>query len=194
MADSELINAFPDSLVIDFTNSTGATITAWSLTRFGTMFGINLADIPNGKIGSMHLGGQFKVTKASGSGVTFALGQAVYWDTANKTALSTPNGNYLGLAAVAAVNPDTVVAVNINVPQPVSMVVATGNASGGGLLVDTGLGATPTGMVIVQSRDTTGAPRTMSSLTWGSGGNLGKVTIVTSAGASSDTHHIIAVK
>jgi hypothetical protein len=112
----------------------------------------------------------------------------------SKRARHAAKGNYLGLAAVAAVNPDTVVAVNINVPQPVSMVVATGNASGGGLLVDTGLGATPTGMVIVQSRDTTGAPRTMSSLTWGSGGNLGKVTIVTSAGASSDTHHIIAVK
>jgi predicted RecA/RadA family phage recombinase len=193
MADSELVLSFPDSLVIDFTNSTGSTIAAWSLTRFGTMFGINNADILNGKVGAMHLGGQFKVTKAAGGGVTFALGQAVYWDTANKTAVATPNGNYLGLASAAAVNADTVVAVNINVPQPVFEYQVAGSAAGGGLVIDTGFGATPS-IYVIQSRDTGGVLRTVSSWTWGSGGNLGKVTIVTSAGASSDTHYIRAIK
>lgn len=62
-------------------------------------------------------GGTYAVKKAAGTGVTFAVGAEVYWDTVAETAVATPSANTIpfGICCAAAVTGDDNVKAILNV-------------------------------------------------------------------------------
>lgn len=184
---------FPASTIINWTNSTGSTVLAGTLLDLGANgYGIATADILNTATGAVYTSGRFELPKATG--VTFAQGVSVGWDTANTRVQAATNGRPVGTLAEAALTNDTVAVVNLNGPPRSVAIGVVGNASGAGLTLNTGFGQTPTGCIIVQVTDAAGVARVVNSITWLTGGSLGQVTIVTAAGAGTDKVNLLAVR
>lgn len=191
-----MITPFPDSTKVAWTNSvarsglgTAAAVTAGMVVKVhNAKFGVAFGDIATSAVGQVYTEGVFDVPK--NTGVTYSIGDHLGYDFSNNYVTTSLVGGIAFEVVAAAASSDTTVRVRLN-PRPKQYLGrVTGDASGGGLAIDTKLGATPTTLIIIQSRTTAGAPRTLSSLTWGSGASLGIVTVVNSAGASSDTHDV----
>lgn len=99
--------------VLNYTNTSGSTITSGTAILIGTWLGVALADIANGATGSVAIEGVFTVPKLSTDVVT--QGAAVYWDNTNKRLTLTSAGNTLvGHAFAAAGNGATTVQIKLN--------------------------------------------------------------------------------
>lgn len=186
---------FPESARVAFTNSTGATLAAGSVVDLGWAFGVVVNDVTNGAEGLAETQGKFRLPKVDATAM--ARGDGVGWDGAEDEVVTAASGRPLGVVAEAAASDDTHVMVLLNVDPECYRGVVVGNAASAGLEVDLGFGAIPAGPVVVQSFSISGqvrTARTLTSLTYGTGGDAGKVTIITSAGAASDVHHIIAYR
>lgn len=79
---------------VDFTPD--ADMAAGEIVRLGNLVGITKIPIPAGKLGSVSVTGVFDVEKPSG--ITFFIGESVYW--ANGSASKT--GTFLGMAIAPA--------------------------------------------------------------------------------------------
>lgn len=76
--------------VLDYTNGTGAAILAGTLVVFGVLFGVAVADIPDGETGAVDLEGVFEFPKASGA---ITQGAKVYYDATAKNVTTTAASN-----------------------------------------------------------------------------------------------------
>lgn len=89
--------------VIDFTNSSGATISAGSVVRIGKILGVALVDIADGATGSVQISGVFVVPKVSGA--VIAQGENLTWDASagafDDNAAVPATGDVTGPPAVA---------------------------------------------------------------------------------------------
>ncbi|MBY0262557.1 MAG: DUF2190 family protein, partial [Phycisphaerales bacterium] len=68
------VKHFPESELVDFTNTSGSTITSGTPVLFGGRYGIAQTDVPNNGTGTLALAGRFEVTKATGAGTDYAAG------------------------------------------------------------------------------------------------------------------------
>jgi predicted RecA/RadA family phage recombinase len=181
---------FPDNVRIVWTNNTGGAVVRDRPIRLNGRWVVPLTDIPNGGTGTVITAGRVELTKATGFAV--AVGDNIWWDSANSRITTTPTGDLLGRAASAAVSADTL--VNVDVNQLGNGRFAgriTGSAAGAGLAINTGLGVVPRAYSVI-SRQANGTRRTQTSEVLGTAGNAGIITVVTSAGAADDTHDVIA--
>ena len=97
--------------VLDYT--AGADIDTGALVIIGTIAGVAIADIANGKTGAVKISGVFSLAKASGA---ITQGAKVYWNSTNSNVTTTASGNTLiGVAAVGAASGDATIPVLLNV-------------------------------------------------------------------------------
>lgn len=98
---------------LQYTNSSGSTITSGSGVLVGIKLGVAAGDILNTEIGILAMDGVFDLPKLSTDVV--AQGVALYWDNTNKRLTVTAAGNTLvGYAHAAAGNGVTTVQCRIN--------------------------------------------------------------------------------
>lgn len=102
--------------------------------------------IASGDRGTLVASGVFDFTKQSG--VTFSVGDAVYWDDSNNYANKTTTGAYLGIAVAAAASGDATVRVRLD---------ALANVLGVGSLSNIGDGAVGLPMLIRKLATAAGA-------------------------------------
>lgn len=89
--------------VLDYTNTTGATILSGKVVAVGQILGVALKDIPNNTTGSVAVDGVFSVPKVSGA--VIAAGESLTWDASaaafDGNAAAPAAGDITGAAAVA---------------------------------------------------------------------------------------------
>lgn len=85
--------------VLTFTAA--AAISAGDGVLQGSIFGVAPADIANGEVGLLNLGGVYELPKAASQAWT--VGAKVYWDDTNDVCTTTASGNTLIGCAFAAV-------------------------------------------------------------------------------------------
>lgn len=106
-------NFVQEGHVIDFPNTSGATIASGAAVLMGTRIGVAVGDIANNDTGPVRVTGVHTIAKL-GTDVV-ALGAALYWDNTNKRLTTTASGNtYAGWATGAAGNGVTTVNIKIN--------------------------------------------------------------------------------
>lgn len=103
-----------DGNVINWTNGTGAAVTAGTMVKVGSRVGVCAVDIANGATGAVALSGVFNSIPKLSTDVV-AVGAVLYWDDTNKRLTLTATSNTLaGFAYAAAGNGVTTVTVCIN--------------------------------------------------------------------------------
>lgn len=89
--------------VLDYTNTTGATILSGAVVAVGQILGVALKDIANNATGSVAVDGVFAVPKVSGA--VIAAGESLTWDVSaaafDDNAATPATGDITGAAAVA---------------------------------------------------------------------------------------------
>ena len=108
-----------DGLAIDYTPT--VNVAAGEIVALGNLVGIARVDIPANTLGALAVVGVFDVSKGASA---FAAGDAVYFDSATKTAVS-EGDLYLGRAVRAATEAETVVRVRLE-QRGTSAAAATG--------------------------------------------------------------------
>ena len=102
-----------DGKSIDYTP--GSDVSAGDIVIQGDLVGISKLDIAAGALGALATEGIFDIVKEGGGGVTFAIGDEVFWDADNSVAVATAAGNtWLGYCVIAAVDADTAVRTRLN--------------------------------------------------------------------------------
>lgn len=97
-----------DGNAVDYTP--GSAVTAGDVVFQNDLAGVAPSDIAASVLGSLQVTGVHRVTKTGGGGITFAVGDKVYWDDANNLAVRTPGvGRLLGVCVYAAADADTYV-------------------------------------------------------------------------------------
>ncbi len=180
---------FPESELYDWLNGTGSSVAAGTPTLIAAHgWGIPVNTIANGDRGTMILQGDSGLLAADTS-TAFTDGQTLYWDGTKlvTTAQGTPP---IGSSVGAKLQATATHTVKLNRRGRIFTKRVTGSAAAG-LAIDTGWGVVITGPFSVVSRTSAGVLRTISSITSGTGGNAGKITVTTSAGAADDTHDVI---
>ena len=177
---------------LNWTNNTGSAVALNDLVRTGLGWGRAKTSIAAGAQGVLQIEGSIKVDKVSGD--VISAGDTIYWNTSTKKAAlgtstigaSNVSPVPLGVARAAAGDGTTSVEVELNEEGEQFIIKTTGSHASPGVQYDTGLGKTPTGPVTIMVLASDGTYRVISSAVWGTSGNAGKVTVITSAGASSD--------
>lgn len=145
-----LVVQHSESYKLQWTNSTGSTAAGGTLVDLGTCFARVVADILNGAVGTVEIGGVFKIAK--NTGISFVAGEQVAFDMTNNRAdkVGTANAKVGGLAFQSAASADTTMVVALNSPRSgqsgsTKIVVSSGqaaaNSANGQVTFDTGLGA-----------------------------------------------------
>lgn len=90
-----------------------AEIISGGVVIVGSIIGVANGDAANGAPVDVDVVGVFRLPKVSA--LAIAVGDVVYWDSANKLVTKTASGNTkLGVATEAAANPSANVAVRLN--------------------------------------------------------------------------------
>lgn len=100
---------------IDYTP--GADVAAGVVVVLSDLVGVTKRDIKASKLGALAVTGVFDFAKTGGGGVTFAIGDKVYWDDTNNVAVASDGGGankLIGKAVKAAVNADTTVRARLS--------------------------------------------------------------------------------
>lgn len=85
----------------------------------GSLFGVAVDTVASGATGVALAEGVFSVTKNTGAGEAYTLGQRLFWDNTNKRITSTSTGNVaVGLCWVAAATGDATVTMSIEASTP----------------------------------------------------------------------------
>lgn len=110
-----------DSRMVDHTPS-GSSPGVGKIVDLGNICGVvkQSEGLSDGVLGAVDIDGIYKVKKAAGTGVTFAVGADVFWDTVNLTAVTSSGANIirLGMATEPAVTGDDNVKTWINHDGP----------------------------------------------------------------------------
>lgn len=130
--------------------------------------GMVINPIASGTLGALQVRGVVSAPKAAGGGVTFAIGQPVYWNSAGPLAVATP-GSFpqMGVCTKAAADGDTTVdvALNVNTLQTRAGVVTLDG--GNPTPVVTGLNAIVGAAVSLKAAATPGDDPTSFSVDFG---------------------------
>lgn len=114
---------------IDFTPAT-AVASGDVVVQNGRLAGVANLDIEAARQGALAIEGVFDFTKQFGVGVTFAVGDNVYWDDLNDRAVGTGSGfAYLGKCVKAAADADQRVRVKLATLQEATLVYSADAAS-----------------------------------------------------------------
>ena len=100
---------------IDYTPE--ADVAAGEVVVQSDLVGIAKLDIKADVLGALAVSGVFDVAKEGGAGVTFAVGDKIYWDDGNDVAVATDGAGankLLGKAVAAAADADTTVLVRLS--------------------------------------------------------------------------------
>ena len=100
---------------VDYTP--GADVAAGDVVVQSDLVGIAKRDIKANELGALAVAGVFDVAKEGGVGVTFAIGDKVYWDDANNFAVATDGAGankLMGKAVTAAADADASVLVRFS--------------------------------------------------------------------------------
>ena len=100
---------------IDYTP--GADVAAGVVVVLSDLVGVTKRDIKANVLGALAVTGVFDVAKEGGAGVTFAIGDKVYWDDGNDVAVATDGAGankLMGKAVLAAADADTTVRVRLS--------------------------------------------------------------------------------
>ena len=100
---------------IDYTP--GADVAAGDVVVLSDLVGVTKLDIKANALGALAVKGVFDVAKEGGAGVTFAIGDKVYWDDGNDFAVATDGAGankLMGKAVLAAADADTTVRVRLS--------------------------------------------------------------------------------
>ena len=112
MAQAQFIQ---EGSAIDYTP--GADVAAGDVVVLSDLVGITKRDIKANALGALAVMGVFDIAKEGGVGVTFSIGDKVYWDDANDFAVATDGAGankLLGKAVLAAADADTTVRVRLS--------------------------------------------------------------------------------
>jgi len=112
MADAVFVQ---EGQQIDYTP--GADVAAGEVVVQGDLVGVARTPIAAGQLASLAVAGVFDFAKQAGAGVAFSAGDKVYWDAANKVAVTTDGGGVnklAGKAVRAAADNDTTVRVRLS--------------------------------------------------------------------------------
>lgn len=112
MAQAEFVR---EGDAIDYTP--GADVAVGVVVVQSDLVGIAKRDITANELGALAVAGVFDVAKEDGVGVTFAVGDKVYWDDGNDFAVATDGAGankLLGKAVAAAADADTSVRVRLS--------------------------------------------------------------------------------
>ena len=102
---------------LEYTNSSGSTISSGDVVEMGNICGVALADITNGSTGAVAIRGV--VTLAAETAASWSQGDQLYWDGTNdelRNDLSGPTDYSIGVAAAdkAALATTATVILNLN--------------------------------------------------------------------------------
>ena len=112
MADP-LVTFVQEGDVVDYTP--GSAVSAGDVVVQGDLVGVARNDIPANRLGGLAVSGVFDFPKATGDGEGIDAGAKVYWDSNNKKATETADGNtYLGKAVADAGDDDATVRVRLS--------------------------------------------------------------------------------
>lgn len=170
------------------------TITMGQVGWFGGHFGRADAAAASGETITIQTEGVFVLPKATG--VAYANGDDVGWDTANTRVAAGSYGGRIGRVFKAAGSSDTTVLVRLE-PGPrmfrTKYTTDSTDNTANSATINTGFGATPTGPVHILIKSAANVYRVpQGAVTWGTGADLGKVSIADSGLAASEEIHISA--
>jgi predicted RecA/RadA family phage recombinase len=187
------IHGLVDSDAFEFANTGETTIARNAILDAGALgYAVVDNDVAPGATGVAKRHGVVRVPKATGVGTGDNQGNAVGWDPSTGQITKSTNGRPLGALWADTADGDTEALVDLNAAAEVCFAEFTGNAELG-LDVDTGFGVAPAA-VIVQSRQSNGNVRAVTSVVKLAGGNAGKLTISTTGGAGTDVHTVYALR
>ena len=112
MAQAQFIQ---EGSAIDYTP--GADVAAGIVVVLSDLVGVTKRDIKANTLGALAVMGVFDIAKEGGVGVTFSIGDKVYWDDGNDFAVATDGAGankLLGKAVLAAADADTTVRVRLS--------------------------------------------------------------------------------
>lgn len=174
-----------------------ATLTAGQMGWFSGYFGRVANAAVSGDSVALEIGGVFRLPKTAGSGEALANGTEVGWDAANTKVKAGSYGGRIGRVYKAATDNDTTVLVMIE-PGPrvfrTKYTTTSDDNTANSATINTGFGATPTGPVHILIKSAANVYRVpQGAVTWGTGADLGKVSIADSGLAASEEIHISAL-
>lgn len=108
-----------DGDVLDYTNTSGSTITSGTPVVMGNIIGVALADIANNATGAVAIDGVFTLPKVTGSAWT--IGSKLLWDVSagkfdvGSATPATGDVSVCCVAAAAAASAATTGAVKLNI-------------------------------------------------------------------------------
>jgi predicted RecA/RadA family phage recombinase len=80
----------------------------------GSLFGVAVDTVASGSTGVFALNGVYDITKNTGAGESYTLGQRLFWDNTNKRITSTSTSNVaVGLCVVAAATGDATARIKL---------------------------------------------------------------------------------
>ena len=112
MAQAQFIQ---EGSAIDYTPA--ADVAAGVVVVLSDLVGVTKRDIKANTLGALAVMGVFDIAKEGGVGVTFSIGDKVYWDDGNDFAVATDGAGankLLGKAVLAAADADTTVRVRLS--------------------------------------------------------------------------------
>jgi predicted RecA/RadA family phage recombinase len=92
-------------------------LTAGAGYQIAQLFGVVLSTAASGINTTLAISGAHRIAKSTATGITFAVGDNVFWDTTNGVATTTTTLSRVG-KALAAATPNTVAAVDVLIVQP----------------------------------------------------------------------------
>ena len=197
MALTTKIKAGPESSQIDWKNTTGSSVSIGAIVKVGRRYGrlfssangnASAAAVAANEYGVVDMAGIFKVPKVTAT--AYAVGDEVIWSATNSKVYAAGTRGKGWQVVEAAVNGDTTVLVrfndNIHTWGTEYTTDATDN-SNNYATIDTGLGATPTGLVTARISTAAGVHRMPQGVVeWLLTSDLGKIKISDSGLAASE--------
>ena len=111
MTASAIVQNFSDSITID----PGTTVVAKTAIKLGTgLFGIPMEAGVSGDQVAFAIRGPWGLPKTAGGGITFAVGDRVYWNSGTSLATATTTDDEIGICIATAANGDSFVSTDLN--------------------------------------------------------------------------------
>lgn len=188
-----LVHNAVDSTYRMFVNASGVAKAAGSIVLIGSVLACLHTDVAaaNGSTGTAYTGVTVTVTKQSADVMT--KGQIVGFDLANQRADSTFAGNCEVIEDAGSGKTEVIIRLaGERIPLTIKYTCSAGDDSANAATINTGLGQTAAGPVLVQIESTGGVKRSpQGANTWGTSGNVGKLTINDSGLAVNEIIHLV---
>ena len=111
---------------LSYRNGTGADINAGDVVFIGDVCGVAAVNIANGDVGTVYISGVCRFPAKSDDVV--AVGDDLYWDSANSRATLTQTDHLIGVAVTASANGITVVNALLNLAVAAAQLASTTKA------------------------------------------------------------------